>query len=501
LQVTAPGSIFGHESGMAPVGRTFYPASIATGQLTAVDISNPRLPLPLWQGNYNSHGLTIGDDGNRAYVAAIEGLIVLDISDIQARKPNPQVREISRLSWSTMTIPQNAIPVTIKGKPYVVEVDEFSQNPGQGGGAQSVAANGAKVGAARIIDISDERHPFVVSDLRLAVHQPENRAAIANDPGAQSPVQGYAAHYCNVPQRHDPGIVACSMILSGLRVFDIRDPYHPKEIAYFVAPPSTISATGSPVIDERSNWAMSQPAFAPERGEIWYSDGNSGFYALRMDPKVWPFPSTSSQCNDALGFVSAAAHAAGRSVRLSFVRRARLPVRIDVFRVSQGRRVIHERRVAHFDSVTRAVTFKGTRGAAGIYFARLRMLKSGRAYDTRRVVFAQDASGRLHVRPTHYRRDSCGLLAKFKLERPAFGGSTRTPLAGAYRLTGAGKVTITISRGKRFVKRLATTQRAADHTFRFSVAAARLPRGDYTVRLLAQSGEEQAVATLAARRL
>ncbi len=43
------------------------------------------------------------------------------------------------------------------------------------------------------------------------------------------------------------------------------------------------------MIDERSNWAMSQPAFAPERGEIWYSDGTSGFYALKLDEGTWPF--------------------------------------------------------------------------------------------------------------------------------------------------------------------------------------------------------------------
>jgi hypothetical protein len=34
---------------------------------------------------------------------------------------------------------------------------------------------------------------------------------------------------------------------------------------------------------------MSSPAFAPERGEIWYSDGNTGFYALRVSEGVWPF--------------------------------------------------------------------------------------------------------------------------------------------------------------------------------------------------------------------
>jgi hypothetical protein len=113
---------------------------------------------------------------------------------------------------------------------------------------------------------------------------------IAGDYGAQNPTQGYAAHYCNVPRRKNPGIMACSMILSGLRVFDIRDPRRPKEIAYFVAPPDTISDTGGPVIDERANWAMAQPDFVPERGEIWYSDGTSGFWALKVDPKIWPFP-------------------------------------------------------------------------------------------------------------------------------------------------------------------------------------------------------------------
>ena len=133
-----------------------------------------------------------------------------------------------------MTIPQVAHPVTIDGKPYLVEVDEYSS----GEDGSGVSANGPRVGAARIIDISDEKQPKVVSDIRLEVHQPEHRAAIAGDYGAQNPTQGYAGHYCNVPSRVDPGIMACSMILSGLRVFDIRDPAHPKEIAYFLRRPT-----------------------------------------------------------------------------------------------------------------------------------------------------------------------------------------------------------------------------------------------------------------------
>ncbi len=120
--------------------------------------------------------------------------------------------------------------------------------------------------------------------MRLEVHNPENFGAIANDPGASFIGQGYAGHYCNVPSRVDPPIVACSMIASGLRVFDIRDPHHPREVAYFSAP---LSPRITPVL-EASNYAMASPSFVPERKEIWYSDVYSGFYAVRVTNGAWP---------------------------------------------------------------------------------------------------------------------------------------------------------------------------------------------------------------------
>ncbi len=115
------------------------------------------------------------------------------------------------------------------------------------------------------------------------MHQPENKAARDADPGANVPVQGYGGHYCNVPTRVDPTIVACSMIISGLRVFDIRDPFNPKEVAYFNAP---VFPRVTPYFVE-SNWAMSSPSFVPERKEIWYTDGYSGFYVVRVTNGAW----------------------------------------------------------------------------------------------------------------------------------------------------------------------------------------------------------------------
>lgn len=283
LRSSALVGVFGHESGMAPDGRTFYSASPSSPTLTAVDIADPSQPTLLWTGNYTAHGLSLSDDGNRAYIASGNGngVLIMDVSEIQSRRANPQVREVGRISWDNQTIPQNAMPFSRNGRPYLLEIDEYSTDRS---GAALPAIHGDRVGAGRIIDISDETHPVIVSNLRLAVHQPENRAAIANDPGAQNLTGGYAGHYCSVPTRVDPDIAACSMILSGLRIFDIRDPAHPREVAYFNAP---VLPRVLPVPAPASNWPMSRPAFVPERREIWYSDGYSGFYVLRVTNGVW----------------------------------------------------------------------------------------------------------------------------------------------------------------------------------------------------------------------
>lgn len=269
--------VLGHEGGMAPDGNTYYVGAPGATTIVAVDISNPTLPRPLWLGNYSSHGMSVSDDGNRLYVSATRAnglakaeLIILDVSEIQARELVPNVTEVSRLDWEPTSIPQIAEPFTRDGKDYLIETDEYGQ--------------GAGVGAARIIDISDDTQPKVVSNIRLEVHNPEHFDTIADDPGAGNAAAGYAAHYCTIPTRDNPTIAACSMILSGLRVYDIRDPHNPKEIAYFNPPQSP---RNTPYF-EASAWAMSGPTFVPERKEIWYSDGYAGLFVVKLTNDVWP---------------------------------------------------------------------------------------------------------------------------------------------------------------------------------------------------------------------
>jgi hypothetical protein len=278
LQSTQPVARLGHESGFSPDGKTFYATGTARESITAVDVTDPKHPHAVWQGNVVSHGMTLSDDGNRAYIADVSGnLLILDVSEIQARKPDPQAREVSRLTWHAASIPQNAIPFTDHGHPYVLEFDEYTQGTTGDGDSNMV-------GAARIIDIADEKAPRVVANLRLQVNQPADHEAASSDPGANSPVQGYAAHYCSLSSQVDPTVVACSFIASGLRVFDISDLLHPKEIAYYVAPTQPRAENGSMA----SDFAMSQPVIVPARREVWYTDGATGFYALRVAESAWP---------------------------------------------------------------------------------------------------------------------------------------------------------------------------------------------------------------------
>jgi hypothetical protein len=280
--------VLGHESGFAPDGKTFYVAGIA-GTLTAVDLTDPRNPRTIFtRFGVVYHGLRLSSDGRTMYVANVGqpsltgvvggGIQILDVSQIQDRVPHPKVPVLSTLTWHEVSIPQVAEPFTSNGHHYLLEVDEFVDLVNYTGLRD---LNNAPVGAARIINVDDPRHPTVVSNIRLKVHEPDQRSGPQlKDPGAAFPAQGYAAHYCGVPTRDNPKIAGCSMILSGLRLFDIRDVFHPKEVAYFNKPvPQNTKITFFPA---QGAYAMSQPAWDPAHNSVWYTDANSGFYAVKL---------------------------------------------------------------------------------------------------------------------------------------------------------------------------------------------------------------------------
>jgi hypothetical protein len=279
-------AVLGHESGWSPDGRTFW-ASSAAYSLAAIDLTDPRHPRRIFfQTGVQYHGMRVSGDGNTLYVADLgtqaegalqhKGLRILDVSQVQQSRANPRIRIVADLTWPGISIPQVAEPFTKNGHRYLLEVDEYADS------RSGLDPRQAPVGGARIINVDDPAKPYVVSNLRLAVHEKANRQAdLWLDPGAAIPVQGYAGHYCSLPTRDNPKLVACSMIASGLRLFDIRDLRHPRESGYFNKPYVPLSnPTASPTAE--GGFAMSQPAWDVAHRSVWFTDGNSGFYDVRL---------------------------------------------------------------------------------------------------------------------------------------------------------------------------------------------------------------------------
>jgi hypothetical protein len=320
-------TLVGHEGNVAPDGLTWYNGNRGNPKnYTAIDMSNMTHPklLTTWDipliptTTMTTHGLSVREDGNRAYVSWAgvpganvdllttpegDGMIILDTSDVQKRLPNPKMRQVGIVTWRDGGQMQHTIPVTIGGKSYVIAVDE--SGPGglsPDGWAASCAAGLAPFNAARIIDISDETKPVVVSKLFLETHDPKNCDKVLPDLAGLSSFT-YGSHYCSVDNKRSATTLACGYFNSGIRVFDIRDPLRPKEIAYFNPPGATVKSNGSNHaaffatggwVAGGPDWCSAQIRLDAATASLQTTCQDNGFLSLKFTNGVWPFPETTT---------------------------------------------------------------------------------------------------------------------------------------------------------------------------------------------------------------
>ena len=328
--IRLPGSQ-GHMGAFTQDGRTYYLTQSYRGVggfLYIVDLSDPSHPreLPPWQfqGDGRPHGLELNPagfepgvaEGTRVYagqqgVAAgtgtlvgPDGLVIEDVSDYQFRHPNPQIRIISKLFWTDQGIAESMIPVKIKSHPYLISTDEGGGVAGPGGLAGACARGQALWGYPQIIDVGDETHPRIIAKLMLEVNDPANCQQQLNEtpsdfcpgglcPGTNLPAASGSINYseerCVANNPMNATMLACSFQNAGLRVFDIRDPFHAKEIAYYkpgavrtaFRPSSGSWAPGvDRTVDKVAAWVRWRKV--GNDWELWFvSDGN-GFQIVRF---------------------------------------------------------------------------------------------------------------------------------------------------------------------------------------------------------------------------
>ena len=218
-------------------------------------------------------------------------------------------------------------------------------------------------------------------------------------------------------------------------------------------------------------------------------------------PPPPPGGTNPTACTASVALKSATAAGAGRGLKLGFTRTVSRPVQVDVFRVSQGRRVLAERLVARFKNKTKAFTWNG-RGSKpvgdGYYFVRYTLHEANGLSAVLRVVLER-SHGRWTRRPDFYGRTTCNTVRSYKLLRPVFGGSNVRKLGISVLLTRAASVAVTVRRGSKVVKRYAAKNVAASKTYRLTFTAK--PRGDYKVTIDVRRTGEHVTQSLTSRRL
>jgi hypothetical protein len=268
--ITVAGSQ-GHMGGWAQDGMTYYIGQNfrgVGGTMPIIDVADPSNPKVLltwtFTGDGRPHDLMTNKDGTRMYVVqpgaygepptdsfvGPELLMILDVSDIQLRKPNPQIKTIGQVGWGDQGGAghgEQPLLVSWNGRPHIITTSESGPQSGVGGLPAACARGVGAYGYVHIVDITDEKNPRIISELMDEVHDRQNCAAMLNEPPETGGgILDYSFERCNVDRPDNPTMAACNSRGVGTRVFDIRDPYHPAEIAYWKGPaPRTTFLPGS----------------------------------------------------------------------------------------------------------------------------------------------------------------------------------------------------------------------------------------------------------------
>ncbi len=157
------------------------------------------------------------------------------------------------------------------GVPRAPAVDNAFAN----GCIPDVATPFAGTAQSFLTDISDEKAPVTKSQLKLAINDPANCAAQI-DSQVNSTV-----HYNTVDDPDNTTFAMLSMKNAGLRVWDVRNPSSPAEVAYF-NPGQYRTGDGSTTLDRTRMHTHYQAA----TGHIWLLSESGGFWVLELEPQV-----------------------------------------------------------------------------------------------------------------------------------------------------------------------------------------------------------------------
>ncbi len=230
------------------VGRWHLP-----GTMEGDDAPPPERLAPQFDSGFRAHNTNVFPERpDRCYLAYLDGgAFIMDISDLS--NPKPISRFVNSPPFKGFT--HTALPLFERN--LLIVSDETVQDD---------AADWPKL--VWVVDMSDERNLVSISTLPMPpvdVFKHRGGRYGAHNVHENTPVPG---------SWKSEDIIVCSFFNGGIRAYDIRDPFSPKEVAYFVPD----APAGTPVGSIQFN-----DVFVDDRGIVFAVDRHAGgLYALEM---------------------------------------------------------------------------------------------------------------------------------------------------------------------------------------------------------------------------
>jgi len=287
----------GHAGCLSADGMMAYFTNSYAGQLGTVVVNLSDLSHPKVVGNTGNdyiHDCGLNEDGTRLYAAAQgppkpnqpNGLVIYDTTDFLRRAAEPKLKEVSSLLWTASS--ENEMSTNIGSGSHTAQLFRSNGHAYIYSNDETPLIIDCPWSHGRIIDITDEAHPIKVSDITLAVQKPENCPSIVQD------LANYSPHYVGFDDPENATMLFETAYAAGLRVWDIHDPRHPKEIAYWHPAPVTYTALHSTAswvaLSGGSNWdsVPNYVRYRPETGQIWIIGYTAGFQILQFTQSAGP---------------------------------------------------------------------------------------------------------------------------------------------------------------------------------------------------------------------
>lgn len=250
---------------------------LAVGPTADLDDAVPAQLRGTTRSRYLSHEAWPSTDGTRLYVGGqlptFETFSILDIGDWLRRDADGRPAGPPKVLSQRQGRGHSVRTATIGGKAFVLHSEESVFGAAYGCVPETL---NPVAGASQpwLTDVSDPTDPHQVSQFGLAINEPANcPAQLAS--GVQA-----AVHYHDVDNPDRTTFVLASMWNAGLRIFDVRHPEHPVEVAYFN--PGDVQAGSGVTLDH----AWSHVRWLPDKGQVWLATAAGGFWVLELEPQV-----------------------------------------------------------------------------------------------------------------------------------------------------------------------------------------------------------------------